>query len=553
MSDIVMPRLSDSMEEGTVVRWLKQPGDTVVRGEAIVEIETDKATITYESDVEGVIVQILVGEGQTVPIGTQIAHLRDAAAGESKQSQFLPGATGEQLATEGLAPLSLPSNPAPLPTPQETADFEPQQYTGDEPTFEPQPQHQDFGDTGSIEPDTGSFESAAPQHSTEGDAQSRVKASPIARRLARKLGVNLEHVEGTGPGGRIVKEDVESAANAATQPAGQGPAIHAPSPDEPIFTPYEPEPAFSPAPLPNDFGSTGEHDQFTGEQQYTGEQPAFTPMPPPPAPTPQQYPPQPYPPAPQYPQQQQYPPPGYPPAQQQPFPGPPPFVAGMTGNYPAIPTPQQPQQPQQPPAQQPPAPQTQPPQQTAPPAAGGTATRGQSTPSELTNAQQTVARRMAESKATAPEFFVETDVDMTNAVSYREQLRQAVSPVPSFNDFVIKASAQALRQYPKVNGAYKDGHYEQYGDVNIGVVVSSDDLLAVPTLFNVDQKGLGQIARESHALADAVRNRTIQPSQLSAEPSACRTSACTELTASPRFSIRRRRRSLRLARSIAKR
>jgi pyruvate dehydrogenase E2 component (dihydrolipoamide acetyltransferase) len=179
----------------------------------------------------------------------------------------------------------------------------------------------------------------------------------------------------------------------------------------------------------------------------------------------------------------------------------------MTGNYPAVPPP--PQQ-QAPPPQAPP--QAPPPQQ---PAAGGTATRGQSTPSELTNAQQTVARRMAESKATAPEFFVETDVDMTNAVSYREQLRSAVSPVPSFNDFVIKASAQALRQYPKVNGAYKDGHYEQYGDVNIGVVVSSDDLLAVPTLFNVDQKGLAQIARESHQLADAVRTRTIQPSQLS--------------------------------------
>jgi pyruvate dehydrogenase E2 component (dihydrolipoamide acetyltransferase) len=122
---------------------------------------------------------------------------------------------------------------------------------------------------------------------------------------------------------------------------------------------------------------------------------------------------------------------------------------------------------------------------------------------------------MAESKATAPEFFVETEVDMTTCVAYREQLRSMVSPLPSFNDFVIKAAAQALRQYPKVNAAYKDGHFEQYSDVNIGVVVSASELLAVPTLFNVDQKGLAQIAGESQQLAEAVRTRTIQPSQMS--------------------------------------
>ncbi|MBK5230328.1 MAG: 2-oxo acid dehydrogenase subunit E2 [Thermoleophilia bacterium] len=122
---------------------------------------------------------------------------------------------------------------------------------------------------------------------------------------------------------------------------------------------------------------------------------------------------------------------------------------------------------------------------------------------------------MAQSKATAPDFFVELDVDMTNAVNYREQLKLAVQPAPSFNDMVIKACALALRQFPKVNGAYKDGHYEQYGDVNVGFVVAAGDLLAVPTLFNADQKGLAQIARESRELANAVRSRTIQPAQLS--------------------------------------
>src|SRR5690348_1941642 len=105
MSDIVMPRLSDSMTEGTVVRWLKQPGDTVARGEPIVEIETDKATITYESDVEGILVQILVGEGQTVSVGTQIAHVRDGAEAPGDQQFQTP------QAERSLPPLQDPSPP----------------------------------------------------------------------------------------------------------------------------------------------------------------------------------------------------------------------------------------------------------------------------------------------------------------------------------------------------------------------------------------------------------------------------------------------------------
>lgn len=459
-----MPRLSDSMTEGTVVRWLKQPGEHVARGEPIVEIETDKATITYESDVEGVVVQILVGEGQTVEVGTQIALLQDAAEAAFAPPQQQPP-----------PPLAVPA-PAPLPMPQETGEYGYAQQTGEEPALQPPSQPPPQQTTAEHAAAAAGFDPNAVSYANEeqvpaepGDAHGRVKASPIARRLARKLGVDLERVEGTGPGGRVVKEDVEAAANAAAAaPAMTAAPIHAPAPDEPVFTPYQ------------------------EEQQFAAPPAGAAPIAPPPQP------PMPQPPQPVYPQQP------YPPQPQQPFPGPPPFVAGMTGGFPAVP---QQQPPQQPPVQ------TQ--QQTSEQPAAGTATRGTSTPSELTTAQQTVARRMAESKATAPEFFVETDVDMTNAVSYREQLRNAISPVPSFNDFVIKASAQALRQYPKVNGAYKDGHFEQYSDVNVGVVVSADDLLAVPTLFNVDQKGLAQIARESIELADAVRTRSIQPSQLS--------------------------------------
>jgi pyruvate dehydrogenase E2 component (dihydrolipoamide acetyltransferase) len=148
------------------------------------------------------------------------------------------------------------------------------------------------------------------------------------------------------------------------------------------------------------------------------------------------------------------------------------------------------------------------------PVVGATATRGQSTTVDPTQAQQIVARRMAEAKATIPEFQVEVDVDMTAAAALREQLRYGVQPSPSVNDIVVKATALALRQFPRVNGAYKDGRFEYYNDINVGVVVSAGELLAVPTIFNADQKGLAQIAREVHELAAAVRARQIQPAQL---------------------------------------
>ncbi len=527
MTDIVMPRLSDSMTEGTVVRWLKSPGEYVRRGEPLAEIETDKATITYAADLDGVLSYITVAEGQTVAVGTQIAIVEPQGAQAPAPQQPAPPAGQPR----SMPPLAVPQEPAPLPVPppqpaeqvQPPGEYDAFTDSGAQPA--PLPEHHavaeefplddQFADApqqpGIYAQETGEFAAAGGAV----DPAERVKASPIARRLARKLGVDISRVRGSGPGGRVVKEDVEAAADAATyaQAAPSTPTQAPAPPDQYAYEPggaeqYEDE-AFESA-LPGVAALAHEGDQIMppgappGQPAAPGPDPSLIPnFPPPPqaAPMPQPgftAPPQPFPPQPYgYPAQQPMP--------QQPFPGPPPFVQGMTGGFPAIP-PQMPQQapPQAPPPQQPPA------QPGAP-----TATRGQSTPIEPTSAQQTVARRMAESKATAPEFFVETEVDMTTCVAYREQLRSMVSPLPSFNDFVIKAAAQALRQYPNVNAAYKDGHFEQYSDVNIGVVVSATEVLAVPTLFNVDQKGLAQIAGESHQLSEAVRTRTIQPSQMS--------------------------------------
>jgi pyruvate dehydrogenase E2 component (dihydrolipoamide acetyltransferase) len=143
--------------------------------------------------------------------------------------------------------------------------------------------------------------------------------------------------------------------------------------------------------------------------------------------------------------------------------------------------------------------------------------RGATTTEDLTRLQQTIARRMAESKATAPDFVITCEVDMDAAVGFRTQLKSASGedPAPSFNDFVVKASALALKEFPRANGAYRDGKFELYSRINVGIAVAGQDALIVPTIFDADNKSLGQISREARALAERVRAGKITPPELS--------------------------------------
>ncbi|HEX9967071.1 MAG TPA: dihydrolipoamide acetyltransferase family protein [Solirubrobacterales bacterium] len=144
--------------------------------------------------------------------------------------------------------------------------------------------------------------------------------------------------------------------------------------------------------------------------------------------------------------------------------------------------------------------------------------KGQVAYEDLSKLQQTVARRMAESKATAPHFYLRADVDMSRAVEARARLKAAAGEgevVPSFNDMVVKACALALREHPRANGAYRDGRFELYSRVNVGVAVAAKDALVVPTVFDADRKGLRQIAEDSRALAGKVREGSITPPELS--------------------------------------
>src|SRR6195952_89604 len=179
MPEIVMPRLSDSMEEGTILTWLKQVGDEVAGGDELVEIETDKANMAYESDVAGTLTEILAPEGETLAIGSPIAIVGDA----------------------GEAPARAEEAPAPTPEPAP----EPDESVREDPVPEPE----------------------AP---TASDGE-RVKASPLARRIARDSGIDLAGLKGSGPGGRIVKADVETAgagSSGASLEAAEGPSSSTP-------------------------------------------------------------------------------------------------------------------------------------------------------------------------------------------------------------------------------------------------------------------------------------------------------------------------------------
>jgi pyruvate dehydrogenase E2 component (dihydrolipoamide acetyltransferase) len=125
---------------------------------------------------------------------------------------------------------------------------------------------------------------------------------------------------------------------------------------------------------------------------------------------------------------------------------------------------------------------------------------------------------MAESKATAPHFYLEAEIDMSRLVAARAQIKATAGEgdvVPSFNDMIVKACALALREHPRANGAYRDGRFELYSRVNVGIAVAANDALVVPTIFDADTKVLRQIAVEARTLARKVRDGQITPPELS--------------------------------------
>jgi pyruvate dehydrogenase E2 component (dihydrolipoamide acetyltransferase) len=144
---------------------------------------------------------------------------------------------------------------------------------------------------------------------------------------------------------------------------------------------------------------------------------------------------------------------------------------------------------------------------------GPAAEPGAREPSRL---QQTVARRTSEAHATIPDFQVETEVVMDAALALREEFKRLGDdePIPSLNDFLIRASALALREHPRVNASYAEGRFVRFEHVNVGFAVAADDALLVPTIRDADARSLWEIAAESRRLAERVRRSTITPAEL---------------------------------------
>jgi len=329
MAEIVkMPKLSDTMTEGVVSKWHKKAGDKVKSGDLLAEIETDKATMDFESFQDGVLLYIGVEEGKSAPVESILAIL---------------GKEGEDY-----KPL-LEGGSAPAPVKDEAKKPEPEKATV----------------LGKAAPEAEAKTEAAPL--TQGEDE-RLKASPLAKKIATDRGIDIRQVPGSGDGGRIVRKDVENYKEAGGKAA----------------------PAAAPKRV------------FTGEEKFTEE--------------------------------------------------------------------------------------------------------------NVSQMRKTIARRLAESKFSAPHFYLTIEIDMDNAISARTGINEAGDVRVSFNDFVVKATAMALRKHPKINSSWLGDKIRYNQHIHIGVAIAVEDGLLVPVVRFADNKGLSDISADVKDYSARAKSKKLQPS-----------------------------------------
>lgn len=327
-----MPKLSDTMTEGVVAEWTKKVGDKVSSGEVLAEIETDKATMEFESFYDGVLLHIGVEKGKAAPVNSVLAVI---------------GKEGEDISALLAGASSSAPAPAAAPVKDEVKAAEPA------PAAVPSP--------APVAPAAAA--PVAPVASSNGSG--RVFASPLAKKIAEEKGIDISAVAGTGESGRIVKRDVDH------------------------YVPYTPASrAVSIAPA--------------GVESYTDE--------------------------------------------------------------------------------------------------------------NISQMRKTIARRLAESKFTAPHFYLTLDIDMDNAMKARKSMNQMEGVKVSFNDMVIKAVAMSLKQHPAINSSWLGDVIRRNHHVNIGVAVAVDEGLLVPVVRFADTKGLVQIGSEVREYAQKAKDKKLQPS-----------------------------------------
>ncbi len=382
---VEMPKMSDTMEEGVLVAWLAEEGASVSAGDVIAQVETDKATMDLEVYDDGVLLKRVVAEGAAVPIGALIAVL--GATGESADdvlAQYGGAPEGDGATTaapEAPAP-EAPASEAPAAPASETATSTPPAQSDEAPGV---PAGYGGGTAPVAAPAVAEAQSAAPA------SDGRVKASPLARRMAEERGLDLGAISGTGPEGRVVKRDIESAGNGA--PA---------APARPAAAPSAPAAAA------------------------------------------------------------------------------------------------QPQVAEAPPA--------------ALAEAGATDVR-------ITQMRKTIARRLAQSKFTAPHFYLTVEVDMKRAAAVRKDLNVLAEAngmgKVSVNDLITKACAAALTRHPMVNASYleDEGVIRQHAAAHVAIAVAMPEGLLTPVVRDANTKGLAQIASETRDLATRAKSGGLDPSE----------------------------------------
>jgi len=214
MPEIQMPKLSDTMTEGTLVAWKKKKGDQVSAGEVIAEIETDKATMEWESPEDGTLGEIYVQEGGKVNVGDKIAFIRGEGEETPKQQASTVKKEEKQETGEEKEKKPQAETEKPAPAKAEQKETAP-------------PQKKDAEAAAPAARDKGTEEK--PQSKPKKGEEARVKASPVARRIAAELGVDLSTVKGTGPDGRVTETDVRGSAKSKTVEAGVSPAAKQPA------------------------------------------------------------------------------------------------------------------------------------------------------------------------------------------------------------------------------------------------------------------------------------------------------------------------------------
>ena len=381
---ILMPRLSDSMEEGEIVAWHKKVGDAVEKGDLLAEINSDKATMDFESPKKGILLYIGVPEGGKLVVSAPIAVIGE----KGEAYEHLLGGAAAAPATTAAQPTP---EPAAAPTP--AAQSEPKPVAAPTPATQSKVQPVAVSNTSTAQPTTQpqpvaatpSVEAAQP---VETHDQNRVFASPLAKEIAKTAGIAISNVQGSGDNGRIVKRDVQAAI-----------AKGAPAPTVQPVTPVAPTPTA----------------------------PAATPS-------------------------------------------------------------------------------------TAPKAASSTSFGSESFEDlPLSSMRKVIARRLSESKFTAPHFYLTMEINMDKAVEMRPKLNEVAAPVKiSFNDLVVKACAVALRKHPAVNSSWMGDFIRQNNHINVGVAVAVGQALFVPVIRHADMKSLGQISSEVRELAGKAKEGKLQ-------------------------------------------